>query len=156
VIKQQSGYRPDIDGLRAVAILAVVIYHVFPNWLTGGFVGVDVFFVISGFLISRIILLGLDRRDFSFLHFYANRVRRIFPALLVMMVVSYVCGWFILLPDDFKQLGRHTFAGLAFVQNFTLLGESGYFDVASELKPLMHLWSLAIEEQFYLIYPVLL
>jgi peptidoglycan/LPS O-acetylase OafA/YrhL len=149
-------YRPDVDGLRAVAILAVVFYHIFPTVLTGGFVGVDVFFVISGFLISRIIFKGIKAEKFSFLQFYSNRIRRIFPALLLMLVASYICGWFILLPDDFKVIGRHTLAGLAFVQNFVLMREAGYFDTASELKPLMHLWSLAIEEQFYLIYPVLL
>lgn len=149
-------YRPDIDGLRAVAILAVVFYHAFPTVLSGGFVGVDVFFVISGFLISRIIFKSLNRGEFGFAHFYANRIRRIFPALLLMLVCSLVCGWFILLPDDYQLLGRHTLAGIGFVQNFVLLREAGYFDVASEMKPLMHLWSLAIEEQFYMLYPIML
>ena len=149
-------YRPDIDGLRAVAILSVVIFHVFPDRLKGGFVGVDIFFVISGFLISSIIFRSLQRGDFSFTEFYAQRARRIFPALILVLAVSFAFGWFSLLPDQFKQLGKHMAAGAGFVQNFVLWNEAGYFDTASELKPLMHLWSLAIEEQFYLIYPLLI
>ena len=149
-------YRPDIDGLRAVAILSVVAFHAFPRWLPGGFVGVDVFFVISGFLISTIIFRSLQRGDFSFTEFYAHRIKRIFPALIVVLTACYVFGWFALLPDEFKQLGKHMAAGAGFVQNFILWQEVGYFDTASELKPLLHLWSLAIEEQFYLIYPVLI
>lgn len=147
-------YRPDIDGLRAVAILSVVIFHAFPFNLRGGFVGVDVFFVISGFLISTIIFRSLQRGDFRFGEFYAHRIRRIFPALVIVLVACYIFGWFTLLPDEFKQLGKHMAAGAGFVQNYILWKEVGYFDTASELKPLLHLWSLAIEEQFYLIYPV--
>ena len=149
-------YRPDIDGLRAIAILSVVIYHAFPTKLRGGFVGVDIFFVISGFLISSIIFRSLQRGDFSFSEFYARRVRRIFPALILVLAASYTVGWFVLLPDEFKQLGKHMAAGAGFVQNIVLNKEAGYFDTASELKPLMHLWSLSIEEQFYLIFPVLI
>jgi peptidoglycan/LPS O-acetylase OafA/YrhL len=148
-------YRPDIDGIRAVAILSVVIFHAFPSYLAGGFVGVDIFFVISGFLISSIIFRSLERDDFSYLEFYAHRVRRIFPGLVVVLVATYAFGWFALLPEEFKQLGKHVAAGAAFIQNFALWREAGYFDNSSELKPLMHLWSLAIEEQFYLVYPVL-
>lgn len=150
----RPAYRPDIDGLRAVAILSVVVYHAFPAALQGGFVGVDVFFVISGFLISSIIFGGLRRNEFSFIAFYAHRVRRIFPALFLVLAASYVVGWFSLLPEEFKSLGKHIAAGAAFGQNIVLWKESGYFDTASELKPLLHLWSLAIEEQFYLIYPL--
>lgn len=149
-------YRPDIDGLRAVAILSVVIFHAFPFWLPGGFVGVDVFFVISGFLISTIIFRSLQRGDFSFTEFYAHRIKRIFPALIVVLTACYAFGWFALMPSEFKQLGKHMAAGAGFVQNFILREEVGYFDTAAELKPLLHLWSLAIEEQFYLIYPVLI
>lgn len=149
-------YRPDVDGLRAVAILSVVIFHAFPAGLHGGFVGVDVFFVISGFLISNIIFRSLQRGDFSFTEFYAHRIKRIFPALIVVMTACYAFGWFTLLPDEFKQLGKHMAAGAGFVQNVVLWQEVGYFDTAAELKPLLHLWSLAIEEQFYLIYPVLI
>ncbi len=149
-------YRPDIDGLRAVAILSVVIFHALPFALPGGFVGVDVFFVISGFLISTIIFRSLQRGDFSFTEFYAHRIKRIFPALIVVLTACYAFGWFALLPDEFKQLGKHMAAGAGFVQNFILWQEVGYFDTAAELKPLLHLWSLAIEEQFYLIFPVLI
>lgn len=149
-------YRPDIDGLRAVAILSVVIFHAFPFRLPGGFVGVDVFFVISGFLISTIIFRSLQRGDFSFAEFYAHRIKRIFPALIVVLTACYAFGWFTLLPNEFKQLGKHMAAGAGFVQNIVLWQEVGYFDTASELKPLLHLWSLAIEEQFYLIFPVLI
>lgn len=148
-------YRPDIDGLRAVAILSVLVFHAFPSKVKGGFIGVDIFFVISGFLISSIIFRSLQRQDFSFSEFYAHRIRRIFPALIVVLASSFAIGWFTLLPDELKQLGKHMATGAGFIQNFALWREAGYFDSASELKPLMHLWSLAIEEQFYLLYPVL-
>ncbi|MDM8357458.1 acyltransferase family protein [Pandoraea communis] len=149
-------YRRDIDGMRAVAILAVIIFHAFPTLLRSGFIGVDVFFVLSGFLITSIILKGLERGDFSFREFYAHRIKRIFPALVIVLVTSYAIGWFKLMPVDFKPLGMHIAAGATFIQNFVLWKEAGYFDIASELKPLMHLWSLAIEEQFYITYPVAL
>ncbi|WP_178111740.1 acyltransferase family protein [Pseudomonas sp. SJZ131] len=154
--REHLKYRPDIDGLRAIAIIAVVIFHAFPSMLSGGFAGVDVFFVISGFLISSIIFRSLHLGTFSFVDFYSRRAKRIFPALVVVLLSTYVFGWFALLPDEFKQLGKHVAAGTLFFQNFNLLGESGYFDTSSELKPLMHLWSLAIEEQFYLIYPLII
>lgn len=147
------GYRADIDGLRALAILSVLVFHAFPKALPGGFIGVDIFFVISGYLISGILIDRLDQRRFSIWQFYKQRAKRIFPALAIVMLATFVVGWRILLPNEFKQLGSHMLAGTVFVQNFMLLNEVGYFDVASELKPLMHLWSLAIEEQFYLLYP---
>ena len=149
-------YRPDIDGLRALAIIPVVMFHAFPSALPGGFVGVDIFFVISGFLISSIIFKGLQRDSFSFPGFYANRVKRIFPALLLLLAVSAVFGWFFLLPGEYAQLGKHIVGGAGYVENFVLRREAGYFDTKSFLKPLMHLWSLGIEEQFYLTYPFLL
>ena len=151
-----SAYREDIDGLRAVAVLAVLAFHAFPGRLSGGFSGVDVFFVISGFLISRNICARLDDRRFSLLDFYARRVRRIFPALLVVLAACAVFGWVVLLPDELTQLFDHVWSSAAFVQNFRLLAESGYFDTDSALKPLLHLWSLSIEEQFYLLCPLLL
>ncbi len=151
----RPAYRPDIDGLRAVAILSVVIYHALPTVVPGGFVGVDVFFVISGFLISTIIFKSLERDQFSLSQFYVHRIKRIFPALVTLLVAGYAIGWKALLPDEYAQLGKHIAAGAGFIQNFVLWKESGYFDSASELKPLMHLWSLAIEEQFYLIYPLM-
>lgn len=148
-------YRPDIDGLRAIAILCVVIFHAFPDKLSGGFVGVDVFFVISGFLISTILYKSLEHGDFSFVDFYGRRIRRIFPAFILVLAATYAAGWYMLLTDEFKQLGSHIAASAGFVQNFVLNQEAGYFDVSSELKPLAHIWSLSVEEQFYLVFPVL-
>lgn len=149
-------YRADVDGLRALAIIAVVAFHAFPGKVPGGFVGVDVFFVISGFLISTIIFSSLEQGRFSLLEFYDRRIRRIFPALLLVLAASLVVGWYLLLRGEYSQLGRHTAGGALFIQNFILYGESGYFDTAAERKPLLHLWSLAIEEQFYLFWPLLL
>jgi peptidoglycan/LPS O-acetylase OafA/YrhL len=149
-------YRPDIDGLRAIAVLSVVVFHAFPTALPGGFVGVDVFFVISGYLISTIIFSNLERGSFSFRQFYERRVTRIFPALLLVLVASLACGWFALLADEFDALGKHVAGGAGFFSNWLLRGESGYFDRAAATKPLLHLWSLAIEEQFYLFWPLLL
>ncbi|MFZ2387702.1 MAG: acyltransferase family protein [Polaromonas sp.] len=149
-------YRPDIDGLRAVAVLAVVAFHAFPNWLKGGFIGVDVFFVISGYLISTIIFENLDKGAFSFSEFYARRIGRIFPALILVLVACFTFGWFALLADEFKQLGKHIAAGAGFVSNLVLWSESGYFDNSAETKPLLHLWSLGIEEQFYIFWPLFL
>jgi peptidoglycan/LPS O-acetylase OafA/YrhL len=149
-------YRADIDGLRAIAVLSVVVFHAFPGAFPGGFIGVDVFFVISGFLISTIIFSNLERGSFSFRKFYDRRITRIFPALLLVLSASLAFGWFALLPDEFAQLGKHMAGGAGFFSNFLLRGESGYFDNAAETKPLLHLWSLAIEEQFYLFWPLLL
>jgi peptidoglycan/LPS O-acetylase OafA/YrhL len=149
-------YRPDIDGLRAIAVVSVVVFHAFPSWLNGGFIGVDVFFVISGFLISTIIFESLDRETFSFAEFYARRIKRIFPALLIVLIASYIFGWCALLAAEYKQLGKHIAAGAGFVSNLVLWGEAGYFDTSAETKPLLHLWSLGIEEQFYIIWPLLL
>ncbi len=149
-------YRPDIDGLRAVAVLSVVAFHAFPAWMKGGFIGVDVFFVISGFLITTIIFENLDRGTFSFAEFYARRIKRIFPALLLVLVASFAFGWFSLLADEYKQLGKHIAAGAGFVSNLVLWSELGYFDNSAETKPLLHLWSLGIEEQFYIAWPFFL
>ena len=149
-------YRADIDGLRAIAVLSVVCFHAFPIWLKGGFIGVDIFFVISGFLISTIIFENLDKGTFSFTEFYARRIKRIFPALLLVLIACFAFGWFALLADEYKQLGKHIAAGAGFVSNFVLWNESGYFDTAAETKPLLHLWTLGIEEQFYIVWPLLL
>ena len=147
-------YRPDIDGLRAIAIISVVLFHSFPDIFSGGFIGVDIFFVISGYLISSIILNGLNQGNFSFKEFYSKRVKRIFPALITTLFVVLVAAWFTLLSDDYQSLGNHTWRGGAFISNFLLWRESGYFDTAAETKPLLHLWPLSIEEQFYLIWPI--
>lgn len=149
-------YRRDIDGLRAIAVIAVVLYHAFPSLLQGGFIGVDIFFVISGFLISSILIRELQSGSFSIAKFYARRVIRIFPALIVVLVTCMIFGWFALLGDEYKSLAKHTLAGAGFVSNLVFWSETSYFDVASEAKPLLHLWSLGVEEQFYLLWPLLL
>lgn len=149
-------YRADIDGLRAIAVLAVVIFHAFPSALRGGFIGVDIFFVISGFLISTIIYENVKNETFSFRDFYSRRIRRIFPALLVVITATFLFGFFILSADEFSALGKLAAAGIGFVANLVLWSEAGYFDAATETKPLLHLWSLGIEEQFYIIWPLLL
>jgi len=148
-------YRPDIDGLRAAAVTLVMVYHGYPSALPGGFVGVDIFFVISGFLITAIIRDAQRQGVFSFASFYARRIRRIFPALIIVLGVVYVWGWYWLLPDEMASLGRNTFGGASFVANFVLLGETGYFDVGAAQKPLLHLWSLGVEEQFYIAWPLI-
>lgn len=152
--KSNIHYRPDIDGLRAIAVLFVVIFHAFPKMIKGGYIGVDIFFVISGFLISSIIFTNLQENNFSFKEFYIHRIKRIFPALITTLATSYIFGWFVLFPDEFQQLGKHIAASAGFIQNVILWKEAGYFDIDSELKPLMHIWSLGVEEQFYLIYPL--
>ena len=152
----KADYRPEIDGLRAFAVLSVVVFHAFPNWLEGGFIGVDVFFLISGFLITSHIFEKLDEGQFSFTDFISRRIRRIFPALILVMACSLTFGWFALLADEFAQLGKHVASASAFVINFILAGEAGYFDNAAETKPMLHLWSLAVEEQFYIVWPIVL
>ncbi len=149
-------YRPDIDGLRAVAVMAVVFYH-FGFWqVPGGFVGVDVFFVISGFLITGLIHREMQQGRFTIAHFYERRVRRIFPALFVMLAAATVAAGLLLFPVDFESYARSLAATAIFASNFEFWREAGYFDVASAQKPLLHLWSIAVEEQFYLLFPALL
>ncbi|BDT61108.1 acyltransferase [Massilia varians] len=149
-------YRRDIDGLRAVAVLSVVLFHAFPAVLRGGFIGVDIFFVISGFLITSILLRELEAGSFSFAGFYARRVRRIFPALVLVLGACLAFGWLALFPDEYQQLGKHVVGGAGFAANFFYWAQVGYFDTAADTKPLLHLWSLGIEEQFYILWPVVL
>ena len=149
-------YRADIDGLRAIAVLGVVIYHAFPQNLPGGFVGVDIFFVISGYLISGILYKGVREGGFSFREFYARRVKRLFPTLIIVLLLCLGYGYIVLLSDEYRQVGKHVAAGTLFIQNIVFWQESGYFDTAANLKPLLHLWSLAVEEQFYILFPPLL
>ena len=149
-------YRPDIDGLRALAVLCVLFFHAFSTIFPGGFIGVDIFFVISGYLISKIIFISLEKNDFSLINFLSRRVLRIFPALLIVILIFIVLGVQLLYIDELNQLYKHALSGLLFISNHTYSQESGYFDLGSETKPFLHLWSLAIEEQFYLIWPVLL
>ncbi|QBQ39384.1 acyltransferase [Pseudoduganella plicata] len=142
--------------MRALAVLGVLIFHAFPGALPGGFTGVDIFFVISGFLITRIIAGEAAQGHFSIAAFYGRRIQRIFPALILVMVCCVAFGWFALFPDELKMLGKHVFGGSAFLSNIFLWREVGYFDTAAETKPLLHLWSLGIEEQFYVAWPLLI
>lgn len=148
-------YRPDIDGLRAIAVMSVVTFHAFPQVVPGGFIGVDIFFVISGFLITRILIKSINNPRLI-LDFYIRRVNRIVPALLLVLSTSLAIGYLSLMDDEFQQLGKHATAAAGFSSNFLLWSESGYFDTPAETKILLHLWSLGIEEQFYLIWPLLL
>ncbi len=153
---RHPNYRADIDGLRAIAVLAVITFHAFPLYLKGGFIGVDIFFVISGFLISGVIVESLSQNSFSFFEFYRRRVWRIFPSLLLVLAAALIVGWVVLLANEFAQLGKHVAGGAGFVSNLLFWAESGYFDNAADTKPLLHLWSLGVEEQFYLVWPVVL
>jgi len=149
-------YRKDINGLRAIAVIAVVLFHFNASWVPGGFAGVDVFFVISGFLMTGIIFRGIEQENFSILKFYVARSNRIIPALAVLCFVLFIFGWFYLTPNDYKTLGKHIGGSISFLSNIVYLKESGYFDAASQQKWLLHTWSLSVEWQFYIIYPLLL
>jgi peptidoglycan/LPS O-acetylase OafA/YrhL len=151
-----GSYRPDIDGLRALAVIAVIIFHAFPKGLPGGFVGVDIFFVISGFLISTILFREFESGTFRYYKFMARRMRRIFPALCTVLLATFVGGWLLFTEQEFIALGKQTIAGSLFFANILFWMQDGYFDTASEFKPLLHLWSLGIEEQYYIFYPILL
>src|SRR5579863_2825912 len=151
--RPEAFYRADVDGLRAISILAVIGFHAFPSMLPSGFVGVDVFFVISGYLISTIILTDLTRGTFSFADFYSRRAKRILPALLLVLVAVWIVGWRTLLPSDLERLGRDIAAGASYLSNIFFWNEAGYFDQLADQKPLLHLWSLGVEEQFYFVFP---
>ncbi|TGN94702.1 acyltransferase family protein [Burkholderia sp. USMB20] len=149
-------FRSDIQGLRAIAVLSVVLFHANKSLIPGGYVGVDIFFVISGYLISRTILGEIERGEFSIAEFYRRRVRRIFPALYSVLFFSMICGYFLLSPKDFMELSKTVVGSIFFVSNIVFLHLSGYFDGSAELKPLLHTWSLAVEEQFYILHPLIL
>ncbi len=151
-----KNFRYDINGLRAIAVLVVVIFHFLPAYLTGGFVGVDVFFVISGFLMTSIIFNGLQNDKFNLFKFYVARANRIIPALGVLCFILLVIGWFSLPPIEYKSLGKHVAGSLSFLSNIFYWKESGYFDTSSHEKWLLHTWSLSVEWQFYIIYPIIL
>lgn len=147
-------YRLEIDGLRALAVLPVILFHAGFETFSGGFVGVDVFFVISGYLITTIILAELEQDKFSIVNFYERRARRILPALFLVMLVCIPFAWFWLLPSDMKDFSQSLVAVSVFASNILFWRESGYFDTAAELKPLLHTWSLAVEEQYYVLFPL--
>lgn len=149
-------YRPDLDGLRAYAVIPVLLFHAGVPPFSGGFVGVDIFFVLSGFFMAKIILRDLENGTFSFLDFYVRRMRRIFPALFAMIVVTSIVAAFVFMPQEFEYFAASVKAAVLFVANILFRQESGYFDIASEMKPLLHTWSLSVEEQFYVIFPLAL
>ncbi len=149
-------YRPEIDGLRAIAVVPVVLFHAGFPVFSGGFIGVDVFFVISGYLITGILLADIDKQRFSIARFYERRARRILPALFCVLLSCLPLAWFAMLPDELARFGKSIVAVIGFASNITFWLEEGYFSAASELKPLLHTWSLAVEEQFYIVFPLLL
>jgi len=149
-------YRPEIDGLRGIAVALVILFHAFPGVIAGGWVGVDVFFVISGYLITSLILRELHSGKFSLKHFFQRRIRRLAPALLAVLGVSAVVGWFVLPTEDVGRFGASAVAALTFWANIYFWSNTGYFDGPILYNPLIHTWSLAVEEQFYLIYPLVL
>jgi peptidoglycan/LPS O-acetylase OafA/YrhL len=154
--KITMNYRPEIDGLRAVAVLPVIMFHAGFHTFSGGFVGVDVFFVISGYLITSIILSEMEARKFRLIYFYERRVRRLLPALLVIMIASIPAAWVWMTPDDMKDFSHSLIAVSTFWSNILFWKTSGYFDAAGEMKPLFHTWSLAVEEQYYILFPLFL
>src|ERR1035438_687802 len=151
----QTGYRSDIDGLRAVAVLSVIAYHLSPGILPGGYLGVDIFFVLSGYLITNVIWREALNRKFSIVRFYERRIRRILPALVVLLIVVSACAAALLLPIDLKGFAKSVFATLTFVANIYFWRDTDYFAQLAEEKPLLHVWSLGVEEQFYIIFPLL-
>ena len=149
-------YRAEIDGLRALAVLPVILFHAGFEWFSGGFVGVDVFFVISGYLITSILIEDIENNRFSIVHFYERRARRILPALFFVLAACLPFAWLWLTPTDLKDFGASLVAVSFFSSNILFWLESGYFSTAAELKPLLHTWSLAVEEQYYILFPIFL
>ncbi|MEL7428972.1 MAG: acyltransferase family protein [Pseudomonadota bacterium] len=149
-------YRPEIDGLRALAVLPVIFFHAGYSLFSGGYAGVDIFFVVSGYLITSIIVSDLSDGTFSLLGFYERRIRRIAPALFLVVIATIVIAWFVLMPRDMKDFAQSIVAVVIYSSNFLFWAESGYFESAAELKPLLHTWSLAVEEQYYILFPVMM
>jgi len=152
----RPGYRREIDGLRAIAVLPVILFHAGFSTFSGGFIGVDIFFVISGYLITTIILSEIESNSFSILRFYEKRARRILPALFIMLLITVPFAWEWMLPEEFQSYSETLLSTVLFSSNVLFYKTSGYFDSPSELKPLLHTWSLAVEEQFYILYPIFL
>lgn len=153
--EKQHIWRKDITGLRALAVIPVLIFHAFPEMLPGGFYGVDIFFVISGYLISGIIFRGVNSNSFSFSDFYIKRIKRILPNLIAVIAFVGVIGWFVTTPVEYKNIGINIYRSAFFYQNLNLMHGEGYFNVLSQNNPLLHMWSLSVEEQFYIVFPVL-
>ena len=149
-------YRREIDGLRALAVVPVILFHAGFEWFSGGFVGVDIFFVISGYLITSIILSGKQDGTFTLLRFYERRARRILPVLFFIMLACLPFAWLWMPPHEMVEFSRSLIAVPLFVSNILFWRETGYFATANELKPLLHTWSLAVEEQYYLLFPLFL
>jgi peptidoglycan/LPS O-acetylase OafA/YrhL len=149
-------YRPEIDGLRAIALISVVLFHAGFGIFSGGFIGVDIFFVISGYLITFIILSEKEAGKFTLKSFYERRARRILPALIFITILCIPTAYFLLLPKDFRNFSQSLVSVSFFSSNILFWQESNYFDIASELKPLLHTWSLSIEEQFYIVFSLLI
>ncbi|MDD5548460.1 MAG: acyltransferase family protein [Sulfurovaceae bacterium] len=156
IVNHSLAYNKSIDGLRGIAILLVLLFHIYPKEFSFGYVGVDIFFVLSGFLITQIIYTKLISGTFSFKEFYRNRVRRIFPAMIIVLIFSFIVGYLFLFPKELELFSKHITSSALFYENFRLIGESGYWDEASTKKPLLHFWSLSIEEQFYIFWPMLI
>lgn len=156
MIPHRIGYRPEIDGLRAIAVMSVIFYHAGLSFIPAGFLGVDIFFVISGYLITNILVADLDEERFSILHFYERRIRRIIPALMLVILLSLVAAYFLMIPDDLENFGQSVVATILFSNNVLLFLTAGYFDLSTEFKPLMHTWSLGVEEHYYIVIPILM
>lgn len=149
-------YRPEIDGLRALAVISVIIYHLFPHYLPGGFLGVDIFFVISGYLITKIITVEMSQGNFSFQRFYQRRIKRIFPVFILVMALASLFGSLFFIRSEGELQRKGIELGILSFANFFLANRQGYWDLAANENPILHIWSLSVEEQYYLIFPLLL
>lgn len=156
VNSKKIAYRTDIDGLRALAVLAVIIFHLNPKWLPNGFLGVDIFFVLSGFLITSIIYPQINNKTFSFIEFYRRRIKRILPIFFIVIATGMLIAYLLYIPQDAIEVGRSAFYSVFFLANILFARQGGYFDTSSEEKPFLHIWSLSVEEQFYFIFPIFL
>ena len=156
VVNHSLKYNPSLDGIRGIAIISVLLFHIWPKYFHYGYLGVDLFFLLSGYLITQIIYKKLQNDSFSFKEFYRNRIRRIFPAVIIVLLFTSLIGWLFLFPSELENLGKHIKSSALFYENFRLIDEVSYWDKAAQLKPLLHFWSLSVEEQFYIIWPLII